>query len=338
METTVTLMKPSAIGTALETLIKIRQPCFVWGPPGIGKSQKIRQVCDKMGYKLLDIRATLLDPVDLRGLPTISQDNGQTVKWHPPGFLPAPEDGKAVILLDELNSAPPSVQAACYQLVLDRQIGEYTLPDDCVVLAAGNRETDRAVTHRMPSALANRFVHLYLEPDFKDWKNWAVENEIAPEVIAALTFRPELLNQFDPKKNDKAFPSSRTWEFVSNIIKSNPYKDVLFPLLVGTVGEGAAIELISFLEVWRSLPDPRVVIQSPETAEVPDDPATLYAICGALSSIVDTKNFSNIKMYADRLPAEYSVLLILDCTKKNQAVCNTDAYIRWVTQNQDVIL
>lgn len=338
MEKNELLMKPSDIIMALDSLIDIKQPCFITGGPGVGKSQVVEQVCEKKGYKLFDIRVTLLDPVDLRGLPTISQDNGQTVKWHPPGFLPTPKDGKTILLLDELNSAPRSVQVACYQLVLDRQIGEYTLPDDCVVLAAGNRETDRAVTHRMPSALANRFVHINFGVDFKDWKNWALDNEVAPEIIAALSFRPELLSQFDPTKNDKAFPSPRSWEFASNIFKNNVSKGVLYPLLVGTIGEGAATELISFLDVWRNLPDLQIILQSPDTAQVPEEPATLYATCGALSNIVSKKNFPSIKTYADRLPPEFSVLLVLDCSKKDQTICNTTAFIDWGLKHQDILM
>ena len=154
-----TIMTSAQIITTLHTLLTIKQPVFLWGAPGVGKSQVVAQVAEERNLALRDIRAVLLDPVDLRGLPRITAE-GLSV-WCPPGFLPGandPEEG--ILFLDELNAAPPLVQAACYQLILDRRIGEYKLPDGWSIIAAGNREKDKAVTHRMPSALANRMVHL----------------------------------------------------------------------------------------------------------------------------------------------------------------------------------
>lgn len=328
-------MKPSEVKEAIKACIRARQPAFIWGSPGLGKSDVMRQVCRELDLNLIDIRATLLDPVDLRGLPTIDKETG-SVKWNPPGFLPSA--GSGVILLDELNSAVLSVQAACYQLVLDRKVGEYTLPEGYIVMAAGNRETDRAVTHRMPSALANRFVHINFEADFADWKAWALLNDIAPEVTAFLEFRKELLNQFDPQKNDKAFPSSRSWEFASNIIKSKPQEQILHPLLTGTVGEGAAVEFNAFFKIYKDLPDPQIIIQSPQKAPVPTDPATLYAVCGALAHLADKKSFASIKEYADRLQTEFGVLLVIDSSKRNPEIVNTTAFINWVSQNSDVLI
>ena len=153
-------MTPSQIFSALHTLLSAHQPVFLWGAPGVGKSQVVAKVAADRGMALRDIRAVLLDPVDLRGLPRL--ENGRA-EWCPPAFLPGPDDSEqGIIFLDELNAAPPLVQAACYQLVLDRRIGEYRLPDGWSIIAAGNREKDKAVTHRMPSALANRMVHLEL--------------------------------------------------------------------------------------------------------------------------------------------------------------------------------
>lgn len=158
-------MKPSFMIEALRTLTKVNQPAFIWGPPGVGKSQLVAQVAAEQKKEMIDIRAVLLDPVDLRGLPHLGKDN--TARWATPDFLP--QEGEGILFLDELNAAPPLVQAACYQLTLDRKIGEYTLPDGWSVLAAGNRETDRSVTSRMPSALANRFIHLDFVVDLDDW-------------------------------------------------------------------------------------------------------------------------------------------------------------------------
>ncbi|BBO89757.1 AAA family ATPase [Desulfosarcina ovata] len=327
-------MKPSRIIETLKTLITIRQPVFVWGAPGVGKSQVVAQVARQAGVELVDIRAVLLDPVDLRGLPRI--DDSNRACWCPPDFLPI--NGKGVLFLDELNAAPPLVQAACYQLVLDRRLGEYRLPDGWSIVAAGNRETDRAVTHRMPSALANRFVHLNFEVDDAEWLAWAQAAGVAVEVSAFVRFRTNLLHAFDPQKDDKAFPTPRSWEFVSRIMNSRTTAIPDLELIAGAVGEGAAAEFCGFLRVFRDLPDPQVLIDSPETADVPDDPATLYAVCELLSQKTDLANLPRIMTYAKRLPPEFSVLLVRDAARINSAIVETPAFNDWAVAHADVLI
>jgi len=325
-------MKPSSAKAAVKVAIKARRPVFLWGPPGVGKSQTVKQIAEGDGLSLVDIRAVLLDPVDLRGLPKI--EDGRAV-WCPPGFLPA--DGKGVLFLDELNAAPPLVQAGCYQLVLDRKIGEYILPPDWVIIAAGNRETDRAVTSRMPSALANRFVHIQFDVDVDDWVSWALDHGIMTEVIAFIRFRPGLLFQFDPAKNEKSFPTPRSWEFVSDLLKVGPDHAIEFDLLSGTVGEGAAVELLGFLKIFRTLPDPDQILMNPAAAPVPEDPATLYALSGALSRKAGPNSIGRIVEYCYRLPAEFSVLTIRDAVKIHPEVTSSRAFIDWAAKNQAVL-
>ncbi len=327
-------MKPSRINTTLKRLIRIRQPVFIWGPPGVGKSQVVSQVAEQLDRELIDVRAVLLDPVDLRGLPHI--DENRRACWCPPDFLPA--DGSGILFLDELNAAPPLVQAACYQLVLDRRLGEYLLPEGWSIIAAGNRETDRAVTHHMPSALANRFVHLNFDVDINEWLAWAEANRLAPEVSAFLRFRPNLLHDFDPQKNEKAFPTPRSWEFVSGILSGDPEACPDYELVAGTVGEGAAAEFSGFLRTFRDLPDPDTLLASPETAEVPEDPATLYAVCELLAGKAGTENMSQVIAYARRLPPEFSVLLVRDAARSNQEVIHTEAFNKWAAAYADVLL
>jgi MoxR-like ATPase len=170
-------MKPSRLRGVLQTLLTQRWPAFVWGPPGTGKSSIVREVADSAKLPVIDLRASLLDPTDLRGIPAI--DGGRAV-WCPPSFLPRPNDTPGVLFLDEINAAPPLVQASLYQLVLDRRVGEYELPKGWWIVAAGNRQQDRAVTFRMSSALANRFVHVSLEVDVDDWRAWAIEKALDP--------------------------------------------------------------------------------------------------------------------------------------------------------------
>ncbi|NKB55094.1 MAG: MoxR family ATPase [Alphaproteobacteria bacterium] len=324
-------MKPSHVSQALRTLIAINRPAFVWGAPGVGKSNIVAQVAAELGRQLIDIRAVLLDPVDLRGLPHVNGDG--RAHWATPAFLP--RDGEGILFLDELNAAPPLVQAACYQLVLDRKLGEYTLPDGWAVLAAGNRETDRAVTSRMPSALANRFIHLDFEPDLDDWCQWALQAGKQVEVVAFLRFRPNLLHAFDPDR--KAFSSPRSWAFASDIVAIQADAAIEYDLLAGAVGEGEAAELLAFLKVFRQLPSPDAVLMTPDTAPVPDDPATVYALCGALARKASPANFDRIAAYARRLSAEFGVLLVKDAVTLTPDCQHSQGFIAWATDNGAVL-
>lgn len=325
-------MKPSNVFIALMRCIKANRPAMLWGAPGVGKSDVVRQVAEALGLGLVDVRAVLLDPVDLRGLPTVEEG---TAKWCPPAFLPT--KGKGILFLDELVQAPPLVQAACFQLVLDRKLGEYTLPKGWVIIAAGNRETDRSATTRMPSALANRFIHINFDVDMNDWVAWALANGVATEVVAFLRFRPELLHKFDPSKNEKAFPTPRSWATTSAMLGADS-TPIDYDLAAGIVGEGPAAELMGFLEIYRTLPDPDVVLMNPAKADVPSDPATLYAICGALSAKAGDQTMPRIVQYANRLPAEFSVLLVTDCIRKDAALAKTRAFIEWSSKHADVLI
>ena len=198
-------MKPSMLYDALHALIGERVPVHVWGPCGVGKSQIAHQVADDLNYEFLDVRALQLDPIDFRGLPRITAD---TTEWVPPKFLPT--EGKGIMFLDELTSAPQMVQAACYQLVLDRKLGEYILPAGWVVIAAGNPAAERGVHFLMPRPLRNRFVHLHLEADVKDWCRWAVRAAVRPEIIAFLRFKPDLLHDGDATLDLNACAVDRT--------------------------------------------------------------------------------------------------------------------------------
>lgn len=327
-------MKPSYIKSSLSAAIRARRPVFLWGPPGVGKSQVVAQVAAGSGLRLVDVRAVLLDPVDLRGLPHINGDG--RAHWAIPDFLP--KDGQGIIFLDELNAAPPLVQASCYQLILDRKLGEYSLPDSWSIIAAGNRETDRAVISRMSSALANRFIHLNFEVDLNDWVSWALSASIQVEVMAFIRFRPALLHVFDPLKNEKTFPSPRTWEYVSDILKVNPDPGVEFELIAGTVGEAAAAEFMGFLKIYRELPDPDAVLVDPAGSPVPADPAALYAICGALSRKSSMSNFGRVVQYGGRLPVEFSVLLVRDSVKLHPEVQKSRAFIEWSSTNSQILI
>ncbi len=206
-------MKPTQLVEALHALIAERVPLHIWGACGVGKSQIVAQVAADLDLQFLDIRAVQLDPVDLRGLPRILADQ---TEWVPPKFLPT--TGAGILFLDELTSAPQMTQAGCYQLVLDRRLGEYVLPEGWVVIAAGNPASERGVHFAMPRPLRNRFVHLNLEPDIQDWCRWAVRAGVRPEIIAYLRFKPALLHDAEATSDANAWPTPRSWEMASSVL------------------------------------------------------------------------------------------------------------------------
>ena len=330
-------MTPSQTLAALDILLAAGQPAFLWGPPGVGKSRLVTEAARRRGMLLHDIRAVLLDPVDLRGLPRIAAD-GKTV-WCAPSFLPDESDAaQGVLFLDELNAAPPLVQAACYQLILDRRIGEYRLPDGWCVLAAGNREGDRAVSCRMPTALANRMTHISVVPDIDDWLLWAETADIHPDIRAFLRFRPRLLLHFDPASGEQAFASPRSWEFASAILRADPSGDVREELLAGAVGKGAAAELCGYLAQRHSLPELEDILADPDRAAIPDDPAALYALCEGLARRVREETLDAIADYAARLPAEFGVLLFREAARHDATVIESRPFARWAQQHAEVLL
>lgn len=326
-------MKPSLVEAAIDTCITTKQAAFMWGPPGAGKSSVMKQLAKKKGLELTDLRLSLLDSVDLRGFPHLI---GNKMHFATPVFLPTDPVSKGVLFLDEMNAAMPSVQAAAYQLVLDRRIGEYELPDGWSIVAAGNRETDQGVTYTMPAPLANRFTHIDFDVDFDDWRHWALLHNMKPEVINFINFRPGLLNEFDPDK--RAFPTPRSWEFVNKILNGNSAPEVERALIAGSVGDGAAAEFAGFLKIYRNLPNPDMVLLNPKKAEVPKDPATLYALCGALAHRASEANIDRLVEYCERMRPEFQVLCIRDAAKKVPEIGHTQAFVGWATRNADVLI
>lgn len=336
-------MNYSGLKRALRIAIKAVRPVFVWGGPGTGKSSVVYQVAKELGYNFKDTRAVHYDPVDFRGIPKVV---GDVTKWFPPDFLPslgAPNKGdgdKGIWFLDELNAAPQAVQAALYQLILDRRLGDYVLPDGWVIIAAGNRETDRAITNRMSSALANRFAgHYELEVDAAEWKVWALESGVVPELIAFFAWRPQLLYGFDPARSDKAFTTPRSVEMLSDLVKAglDPEKD--YEMVSSCVGQATATELTGFHRIYRSLPDLDEVLAKPDTVKLPrENIGAMYALVGALARRASKKTMPAIVTLAKRIGSDFGVLLIKDSITANRSVADTGAYVEWAKDNQSVLI
>ena len=267
METSIArTVSPNGAKKSILRAFKKKRPIFLWGPPGIGKSEVIGQITDNMeNSHLIDIRLSLWDPTDIKGMPYYSS-NDNTMKWAPPVELPTEEFAKQfnhiVLFLDEMNSAAPAVQAAAYQLVLNRRVGTYVLPDNVLIVAAGNRDADKGVTYRMPAPLANRFIHLELAVSFPDWFDWAVDNRLHKDVVGYLQFSKKDLYDFDPKSPSRSFATPRSWSFVSELIDDEDGDDVTTTdLVAGSVGEGLAVKFMAHRKIASSMPNPSDILE-----------------------------------------------------------------------------
>ena len=255
---------PNGAKKALRKSFKINRPVFLWGPPGAGKSDIIQQLGEEFNAPVIDVRLSLWEPTDIKGIPYFDSVK-EAMVWAAPSELPSMEyaaNHKMIILfLDEMNSAAPAVQAAAYQLILNRRVGQYLLPDNVVIVAAGNREGDKGVTYRMPAPLANRFVHLEMAVSFDDWFQWAVTNNIHNDVVGYISYSKKDLHDFDPKSASRAFATPRTWSFVSELLTDDDVDaDTLTNLVSGAIGEGLAIKFMAHRKIASKLPKPEDVL------------------------------------------------------------------------------
>lgn len=329
-------MKPSQVSQSIEVLYAKRRPGFVWGPPGAGKSDVMRQTAKKLGIEIIDIRLSMLDPTDLKGFPIADQVK-QVMRWLQADFLPHDPKWKGILFFDEANAAPKSVEAPMYQLTLDRKLGDYHLPDGAGIMLAGNRETDRAIANRQSSALSNRLVHIEYEVHLEDWLDWGVKNnKIDAPLMAFMRFRPALLHAFDA--NSKAWPSPRTWMFANELMSSGLSHDTEFELLRGVVGEGAAGEFAAFMNVWRDLPKIEDIMKNPTKVKLCESPDAAYAISTSLAEHTHDKNeFDKAFDYILRMPMEYQVVYVRDTVRRDKPVEASKKFIDWSVKNADVL-
>ena len=264
MDTATRTVSPKNAKASIKHALTKKRPIFLWGPPGIGKSDIVAQITDSLpNSHLIDVRLSLWEPTDIKGIPFFDSNAG-TMAWAPPSELPSEEFASQydniVLFLDEMNSAAPSVQAAAYQLVLNRKVGTYKLPDNVLIVAAGNREADKGVTYRMPAPLANRFIHLEMAVSFDDWFEWAVDNRIHNDVVGYLTFSKKDLYDFDPKSPSRSFATPRSWTFVSELLEDALDESTTTDLVSGSVGEGLAVKFMAHRKVAAEMPNPSDIL------------------------------------------------------------------------------
>lgn len=320
----------SLLGNSYSTLINNDKPItafpsvMLWGQPGVGKSQAVRQIAKLIEEKtnkrvyVTDVRLLLFNPIDLRGIPVADAQHKLAI-WLKPKIFDMARDENVIniLLLDEISAAPQSVQAAAYQITLDRKVGEHVLPNNCIVIAAGNRITDKSVAYKMPKALANRMLHFNIEAKFKSWKSWAIRNDIHPMVVGFLNFKNDALNKFDPDREDLAFATPRSWEMVSNLL-NNISDDVneVYPLIRGLIGTGVASEFRTFANLYHRIPDIKEIFEG-GIYDIPDDPSVIYALCSAMVSYVknnqdDLRGIANSIDYMRHMPRDFAIMLIQD--------------------------
>lgn len=304
--------------------IKSLPPTMLWGPPGVGKSQLVREVANGIHAKtgktvrVTDIRLLLYNPIDLRGIPIANAEKTAAIWLKPFVFqMDESQDVINVLLLDEITAAPQSVQAAAYQMTLDRTIGEHKLPDNCIVMAAGNRTTDKSVAYKMPKALANRLMHFEVEANFESWRRWAIASGINEKIIGFLSFRQDYLMAFDSASEDLAFATPRSWEMASNLLNavSNDVER-MHPFLAAVLGTGVTTEFESWARVYNDMPNVSDIFAGKEV-NVPKTTDALYALVSSMAVYAkehkdEMDKIANSIIYAMKLPADFSAVLMKD--------------------------
>lgn len=333
---------PAALGRILSGMLVANRNTCVWGKPGIGKSEGIYQAAKNAptpipttdGWRVIEVRAALMDAVDFMGAPTIV--DGRTVYGRPYFFPAEDDDTPTIIFLDELNRAQAAVMNAGFQMLDLRRVGQHRLNPNTRVIAACNGEQDGGGVTRMMAALKVRFTHLHVTPSLPEWSTWAAGNGIHPLVIGFLRFRPNLLHDFDPVA--EASPNPRSWRFISDLVNAQVFtpEDEL-AVFAGTVGYAAALEFIAFKDLLKTLPSIDAILLNPSGANVPTDVGQLYAVSSALSSRADAGNIDRVITYLDRCPIEYAAFSVRDAVTRDPGLASTDAFIGWAVDHQDVV-
>ena len=326
---------------------KIGLTPMVASSPGMGKSDIIRTIAEKFKLKVVDFRVSQCEPVDMQGYPGVisNGDNQLRMTFHIPEYFPIegdiiPEgyDGW-LLFLDEFNSGNKQTEAAAYKLILDREVYKHKLHDRCLIAAAGNLTTDRAIVNTQSTATTSRLNHYRMRVDHKVWVDWANEHDIDHRIISLIKFKPELLHRFDPSTNELTFPCPRTWEFASKVISGAKAIDHINKIrLAGTIGEGAAVELATYSEIYKNLPTIEQILANPKSGwKVPTEPSELYAVTTMLAHNSTPDSIEKLVIAINRLPTDFQVITFKDIYKRTPALKGHPVITEWITTHSSEI-
>ena len=332
-------MKPSDALLAMELALEANVPFHLEGEPGVGKTSLVYELGKRTKREIIVTRLADREPSDFQ-IPEIDT-KAHKVHWITPDDFPLPNCKPTIWFFDEWRQGIPQTQNVAGRLLNERCLGLYKVPDNVYICAASNRAKDRAATHKTPSHIASRFEWLLVEPDYNDWRTWAINAGVETEIIAYLGWLNEMLSAFDPYAD--VSPTCRAWEKTDRIIKANKKRKTPVPLAVeervhaGNLGDAAAAELVGFLQIWRQLTDPQAMLMSPDKCELPKDPATLCAVCGALARKATETNFDRVVKIANRMSDEFSVLMITQATARDATLASTRPFIAWADKHQNAL-
>lgn len=284
---------------------------LVTSSPGMGKSSMVNEVAKDCRLKLLDLRLSQCTPEDLQGYPMRSGDKATFTPFDifPLAGEEVPEgyDGW-LLFLDELTSATKPVQAAAYKLILDRMVGSFHLHDQVAIVGAGNKTTDKAVVTQMSTALQSRLIHYELELNVNDWQEIAIKQDFDHRIRGFISYMPSRLMDFRPDHTDKTFPCPRTWEFLSRLVKDEDISNQIAPRIAGTIGQGAAVEFITFAQEYDRLPKFHEIVANPKGTPVPKESSTKYATMSMLIENFDDKSLDQVLDYVSRFDIEIQII------------------------------
>jgi MoxR-like ATPase len=335
-------MKPSLMTECLKVAIRSKDNLLIVGPPGVGKTALTIQACQAENADLIISHPVVSDPTDYKGMPWVFRDSEGNPKAT---FIPFDDlekliqaQKRTVFLLDDLGQAPAGVQAPAMQLIHGGRINGHKVSPEVVFFACTNRRQDMAGVSGILEPVKSRFKILHLEADLDDFCRWGLSVDLSFEVIAFNRWKGTALLDFKPTKDMVNSPCPRTWEAVSDILKHQYPAEAELEMVSGSVGEGMAIEFVAFVKMARTLPDPDLICIRPDEVKVPKETSTLFAICGALTQRAGENNFANIVKYANRLPADFSVMLVVDTITRKKELIKTKAFIDWNLKHQNVLV
>ena len=330
--------KLSTAAVLIETFITSNVPVNLLGSPGLGKSDVIKQVAAKLNLKVIDFRLSTADPTDISGIPFIH--NGRSA-YMPNEAFPlhtdtVPEGYSGWLLfLDEITNAPMAVQAASYQLILDRQVGQNKLHDNVRIVSAGNMIDDgAAVTGEMSTALKSRMAHINIELSLDDWLDWAMTANVHHSITSFIKFKPTSLYQFDPKIAADTYPCPRTWSMVNSIVANVGINNPQIQNLVSAViSDGPAVEFINYCKNFVGLPTYADIVKDPTKVDVPKEMSTLFALSGSIGAQTKKDTVADVMVYVERMPKEFQLRTFNDFTKRDPMLVTVPAVRNWLLAN-----